>query len=262
MVARKEANSAQCQTNPEGERRHSQAEPGISLSEHLRIQSPPGDVHLVLTTQSANKERATLTTCTSHRSHQRLLLGLNDWKLPRPSDPAQTQLPELSYCTALWVQKESAAGKPISVPSPVFLEMASVNSVLMNPLFSQTQPFPHLSNVRKHTDSTPPETRDALSALHMASGAHCTGLQATKALSTGLSGAHCCTSPSLPLDILHGSLLECSTAHVSVVQSRYAFHWTKYPIIKDQFPLFKRFTVHRWYSFEGGGCSFLTREKI
>lgn len=143
--------------------------------------------------------------------------------------------------------------------------MASVNSVLMNPLFSQTQPFPHLSNVRKHTDSTLPETRDALSAPHMASGAHCTGLQAmkanTEALSTGLSGAHCFT-PSLPLDILHGSLLECSTAHVSVVQSRYAFHWTKYPIIKDQFPLFKRFAVHRWYSFGGWGCSFLTREKI
>lgn len=138
--------------------------------------------------------------------------------------------------------------------------MASVNSVLMNPLFSQTQPFPHLSNVRKHTDSTPPETRDALSALHMASGAHCTGLQATKALSTGLSGAHCCT-PSLPLDILHGSLLECPTAHVSVVQSRYAFHWTKYPIIKGQFPLFKRFAVHRWYSFGVGGVHSLQERK-
>lgn len=91
MVAREEANSAQCHTNPEGERRHSQAEPGGSLPEHLRSQSPPGDVHLVLTTQSANKERATLTTCTSHRSHQRLLLGLNDKRTGNRPD-LQTQL--------------------------------------------------------------------------------------------------------------------------------------------------------------------------
>lgn len=110
----------------------------------LENSEPPGDVHLILTTQLANKEKAMLTTCISHRSHQRLLLDLNDKRTgncPRAFRPSSV-VAALSRLTAL----HSGFSKEALQASPFY----SITSALRNGIFqlcSHESPLSHKPNL-------------------------------------------------------------------------------------------------------------------